>query len=223
MADTATEVETTVWRRIPYPVRSFLALHRARPVFVAMIGLGTLAALLGTYETTLPALSAARAVIPMWRLLAMGAAVLPVISLHSRLADLEVVTTRNLRRLERWFLLGASIGGAAIYLGLASLTLPAYVLAIIARSWLAWLGLALIAGAALGWRLAWTLPTAVAMVLWFWGLKTDGTYRWWEFSARPYSDGPSLGLSVFLLALGLVAYWATPWRRRRLRKLIRPG
>jgi hypothetical protein len=88
-------------------------------------------------------------------------------------------------------------------------------LAVLARAWLAWFGLALLAGALLGWRLAWALPSGAAVVLWYWGLQGNDQYRWWEFSSRPYDDVPSLLLSVALLAIGVTAYIATPWRRRR--------
>ncbi|GGM32395.1 hypothetical protein GCM10012279_59180 [Micromonospora yangpuensis] len=97
------------------------------------------------------------------------------------------------------------------------------VLAVIARSWLAWLGLALLAGAILGWRLAWTLPAATAVVLWYWGYSGNQEYRWWEFSARPHDDLPSFLLSVALLAVGLTAYAATPWRLRRWKSMAATG
>jgi hypothetical protein len=219
VAATVTRERTTIHERIPSPIRSFLAARQARPVFAAMILLGTLTAWLGTREASLPSLVAqGRAVIPLWRMLAMGAAVMPVISLQSRLADLEVVTTRSLRRLERLYMIGAGTGCAVIYLGISATTLHPLLLLVIARSWLAWFGLAVIAGVALGWRLAWTLPIALAAALWFWGMQNGGGYRWWEFSARPYDDVPSLVLSIGIFAAGLITYWATPWRRRQLRE-----
>jgi hypothetical protein len=151
----------------------------------------------------------------MWRMIAMGAAVLPVLSLTSPLADLEVAATHRLRSMQRCYLAGLSMGCAAMYLAICAIALPPAVLAITGRSWIAWFGLALIAGAILGWRLAWTLPSAVAAILWYWGYGGDQQYRWFEFSARPHDDLSSLLLSAGLLVAGIVAYAATPWRRHR--------
>jgi hypothetical protein len=199
------------------PAASFLTIRRAMSVVVAVVGLGVLTAWLGLREAPVPAaVDGGLATIPLWRLLAMGAAVLPVLALHSRLADLEVVMTRRLRRCQRTFLGTMSLGCAAIYLGLSAITLQPLVLVIIGRSWLAWSGLALLAGALLGWRLAWTLPTTMSVVLAYWGYHGRDQYQWWEFSARPHDDLPSLVLSTAVLAAGLVAYGTTPWRRRRL-------
>ncbi|MFV2021837.1 hypothetical protein [Micromonospora sp. LOL_023] len=180
--------------------------------------LGALAAWFGTVKTPLPqAAGQDSAIIPLWRLLVVGAAVLPVIGLTSPLADLELTATRRLRSMERFYLAGLSFSSAVIFLGISALTTPPAVVAIMARGWIAWFGLALLAGAVLGWRLAWTLPSVVAVVLWYWGFGGNGQYRWWEFSARSYDDVPSLVLSAALLGVGLAAYAATPWRRRRLR------
>ena len=153
--------------------------------------------------------------IPLWRLVAMGAATLPVLALHSQLADLEQGVTQRLRQMQRRHLAGMGLGCAVIYLGFATLTLHPLVLLVIGRAWLAWYGLALLAGVVAGWRLAWTLPATVAVILWYWGYQGDGHYYWWEFSVRPYDDIPSLLLSVSLLGIGLTAYSVTPWRRRR--------
>lgn len=199
----------------PSPTWLFLAARRAWTVLVAVVLLGALTAWFGAQTAMVPAaVEGGLAAIPLWRLLAMGAAVLPVLALHSRLADLEVVATQRLRRHQRTYLCAMSLGCATIYLGISATTLHPLVLVIMGRSWLAWWGVALVAGALLGWRLAWTLPAVMSVGFAYWGYH-DG-YRWWEFSARPHDDLPSLALSVGLLAAGLAAYAATPWRRRRL-------
>jgi hypothetical protein len=203
------------------PVRTFLDLRRARSVFIAAILLGTLTATIGTYETVLPATAGGgRTVLPIWRMLAMVAAATPMVAAQSPLATLEVVMTDRLRRLIRCHLLTTSAGTGLIFLVACSLTLSVPVLAVIARSWLAWTGLALTAGAILGWRLAWTLPAVVAVLLWFWG-ASDGAYPWWEFSARPYHDPASLALSAALLVLGAAACSVTPWHRALLSRAIK--
>jgi hypothetical protein len=194
----------------------FIAVRPARSVLGATGLLGVFTAWFGMVEAPLPmSIDQGAPAVPIWRLLAMGAAVLPVLALHSSLVDLEVVQTRRLRAMGRRYLSGLGLGCAASYLGICALALDPSVVGIIARAWFAWFGLALMAGAALGWRLAWTMPSVVAVVLWYWGYGGDGRYRWWEFSARPHDDLPSLFLTAALLVLGLIAYWATPWRRRR--------
>jgi hypothetical protein len=198
------------------PLKAFIAVRRARSALAATILCGALSSWLGLYNTSLPTVDNARTIIPLWRLLALAAAVPPIVSLHSQLADLEVVSSRVLRLYQRTYLAGMSFTCALIYLGISALTLPPEILVVIARSLLAWSGLALVAGVLLGWRLAWTLPITVAVVLWYWGYAGNDHYRWWEFSARPYTDVPSLIVSLALLAVGMVAYWATPWRRKRL-------
>lgn len=203
----------------PAPGLRFLTARPARSVLVAAALLGALTAWLGTRQASVPvAQTEGTAIIPLWRMLAMGAAVLPVLALHSRMADLEVVPTRRLRAWQRCYLAGMNLGCAALYLGISATALHPLVLVIIGRSWLGWCGLALIAGALLGWRLAWTLPATVSVVLIYWGYQGEGKYHWWEFSARPHDDLPSLLLSAALLAAGLVAYSATPWRRQRIRR-----
>jgi hypothetical protein len=194
----------------------FLRARPARSVLLLAVLLGGLTAWLGMREAPVPtAAPEASGVIPIWRLLAMAAAVLPVIALHSRLADLEVVATRRLRSAQRAYLAGMTGICAAVFLSISSIMIPPHILAIMGRSWLAWAGLALLAGVLFGWRLSWTLPAGTATVLIYWGYGGDG-YRWWEFSARPYDDLPSLLLSFALFAVGLFAYAATPWRRRHL-------
>lgn len=199
----------------PHPVRLFLTARRARTALSATIVVGALTAWLGLIEAPLPmAIEQGRPTVPLWRLLAMGAAVLPVLALTSPLADLEALATWRLRVMQRWYLAGLAAGSAVGYLGISALGLRPSVIGIIARSWMAWFGLALLAGVILGWRLAWTLPATVTVILFYWGHRDDG-YRWWEFSARPYDDLPSLLLSAALLAVGVTAYGATPWRRHR--------
>ena len=199
-------------------VRLFLAVRRIRAVLAGMVILGALVAWVGMIEAPLPtAVEQGKATVPLWRMAAMGAAVLPLLALHSPLADLEQVATRRLRAMQRLCLVVLNCVSAGIFLGFCALGMHPALVGIIARSWIAWFGLGLVAGAMLGWRLSWTLPALVAVGLWYWGYSGDQQYHWWEFSARPHDDLPSLLLSVALLAAGLLAYAATPWRRSWMR------
>lgn len=200
------------------PVRLFLTVRPVRTVLAVTVLLGALTAWFGLIETPIPtAVDEGKAKIPLWRMLTMGVAVMPVLSLHSPLASLEMVATRRLRSMQRLYLAGLGIGSAGSFLGICTFVMQPEIIGVIARSWIAWFGLALTAGVTMGWRLAWTLPSLVAIVLFYWGYTGNQQYQWWEFSARPHDDLPSLILSATLLAIGLIAYAATPWRLRRWR------
>ncbi|QSB14992.1 hypothetical protein JQS43_00950 [Natronosporangium hydrolyticum] len=209
---------------------AFAKVRPARSVLAATVVLGTVTAWLGHHQAPVPVAAADGAgIIPMWRLLAMAAAVIPVLALHSRLADLESAATHPFRAAQRTYVGVMTTGCAVTFLGITSIALDPPILVIMGRSWLSWCGLALLAGSLLGWRLAWTLPSLVTAGFIYWGYRGEGEYQWWEFSARPHDDVPSLLLSVALLAAGLAAYAATPWRRRRFRgiwraaRAVRPG
>lgn len=219
MDGTANDTDVAAEPTDASPLRRFIAVRPARTTLTVTVVLGALAAWIGSVEAPLPAaVNQGQATVPLWRMIAMGAAVLPVLALTSPLAGLELAATQRLRTMQRLYLAGLSTSCAAIYLASCAIVLSPAVVGIIARSWIAWFGLALTAGAVLGWRLSWTLPSAVAIVLWYWGYHEDQRYQWWEFSARPHDDLPSLLLSVTLLVAGLAAYAATPWRRRWLRR-----
>lgn len=224
MTATAGRVSPRADQTQPAPaVPVFLAVRRARSFLLAAVVLGALTVWRGTSAAPVPtAVELGQATIPIWRLLAMGAGVLPVLALHSQLADLEVVATRRLRSYQLRYLGGMSLACLVVYLGISAVVIQPLLLVIMARSWLAWFGLALVAGVVLGWRMAWTLPALAAAVLIYWGYQRGGRYEWWEFSARPHDDVSSLLVSLVLFGVGLAAYWLTPWRRRRLAFWRRP-
>ena len=201
------------------PHQAFALTRRGWATFALAVLLGVLTAWIGLREVPVPiALEHGNATLPMWRLLAMGVGILPALSLHSNLRDLEETSTERHRRAERRYLLGLSLACAGVYLVIASLTLHLWLLAIVSRSLSGWLGLALMSGRILGWRLAWAFPVAASCILAYWGAAagTGNNYAWWEFSARPHDDVPSLLLTACLLAGGVLAYSATPWRWKRL-------
>lgn len=200
--------------------RFFLVRRGWVPLLIAVL-FGGLAAWVGSYQAPVPAaLETGTATIPLWRVLAMGAAVLPVLSLHSPLADLEAAVTGRQAHMEGCYLVGISCAVAVLYCAVAAITLHPLLLAVMVRSMLGWLGLALVAGRLFGPRLAWIGPSVATCVLSYWGRSgPGGGYAWWEFSARPHDDLAGLSVSAGLLGLGTLFHWAAPrsrWRRRRL-------
>jgi hypothetical protein len=202
------------------PARWFLAIRRARTVGAIVATAAVLTALLGSYTAKLPSAADGGTVLPLWRLLTLAVAVVPVMSLHSSLAALEVTATRRFRRSQTLYLSLTTVAATTAHLLVSAITVPVPVLLVMLRSYPAWLGLALFGGVLLGWRSAWTIPVGTAAILWFWGIS-GGRYHWWDFSGRPYDDVPSLLLSLCLLAAGSIAYCATPWRRRQVGRRTR--
>ncbi|MER5645888.1 hypothetical protein [Streptosporangium sp. NPDC002524] len=200
------------------PSRTFALARRAWVAFALAVLLGVLTAWAGRYEAPVPTASGdGDATLPMWRLLTMGVGTLPALGLHSALRGLEEVGTDVHRRAERRYLLCLSLACAGAYLAVAASALDLPVAGIILRSLPGWLGLALVSGRFLGWRLAWVLPAGALCVLVYWGSTGDGGHHeWWEFSARPHDDVPSLLLSLCLLLGGVTAASATSWRAARL-------
>ncbi|WP_282703132.1 hypothetical protein [Streptomyces sp. CC219B] len=62
------------------------------------------------------------------------------------------------------------------------------------------------------------MPALVLCAVGYWGVQDGtGSYPWWDFTRSPVVDRPmGLGISLGLLAAGVMAYWTTPWRLRRL-------
>lgn len=197
-------------------MRTLTLFAKARHWWITLavvIGLAGLTAWLGTFQATLPSASSqSGSVVPVWRLLAMGVGTLPVLSLHSPLDTLEMTGGERLRSTQTTYLIISAIASSAIYLTIISSAIGSSTTMVIGRSLPGWIGLALLSGRVLGWRLAWVAPAAAACVLIYWGGRGPDIYVWWEFSARPYVDLAALNVSLALLLVGAVAYWITPWR-----------
>ncbi|WP_158781074.1 hypothetical protein [Streptomyces sp. NRRL S-237] len=151
-------------------------------------------------------------------MLAMFAAVLPLLSLHSPMAELEASGTRRFYRGRAVRLTGLWITSTVVFLCVSAVKVEARTLETMALALPGWTGLGLLSGRLLGWRQSWALPALALCVLTYWGVSgTDGTYPWWEFTVLPASDHPSgLAVSLVLCAIGLLAYTLTPWRLRAL-------
>ncbi|QOV35647.1 hypothetical protein IM697_37260 [Streptomyces ferrugineus] len=156
----------------------------------------------------------------------MGIGVLPALGLHSQLADLESVATKQFHRAQFLCFVATAFLCAAPYFLISALTLTPNVLLIMARSLPGWIGLALLSGRIFGWRLSWVAPAVVACAVTYWGAsggaETETPYVWWEFTARSPGDMPSLFLVLGLLTLGAFSLWLTPWRQKRMREAILP-
>lgn len=155
---------------------------------------------------------------PSWRTLAMFAAVLPLLSLHSPMAELEASGTHRFHRGRAVRLAGLWIGSTALFLSVSAIKVEAQVLETMAVALPGWTGLGLISGRVLGWRQSWILPALALCILTYWGVPgINGTYPWWEFTVQPASENPSaLVISLALCVIGLLAYTLTPWRLRTL-------
>jgi hypothetical protein len=92
------------------------------------------------------------------------------------------------------------------------------VLEVMAGALPGWTGLGLLSGRLLGWRQGWILPALVLLLISYWSVQDGtGSYPWWDFTRSPVVGQPiSLGISLGLLAAGMMAYRMTPWRLRGL-------
>ncbi|MFD9466616.1 hypothetical protein [Streptomyces sp. NPDC060027] len=153
-------------------------------------------------------------------MLAMFAGVLPVLSLHSRMAALEAVGTTRFHRGRALRLTILWAVSMAIFLGTCAISVEGRVLEVMAGALPGWTGLGLLSGRMFGWRQGWILPVLVLLLVSYWSIQDGtGSYPRWDFTRSPVVDQPtSLGMSLGLLAVGIAAYRMTPWRLRSLLK-----
>jgi hypothetical protein len=162
--------------------------------------------------------------VEFWRLLTIGSALLPVLTLTSPMAALEAAAGPAFHRLRAATLAVAFVFSCACVLVAAVVGVDASVTPVMARSLIAWFGLALIGGRILGWHHCWVVPWGTLCVLVFWGYNGDARgYVWWEFTAQPATHIPSLLLAGGLFVAGVTAYALSPWRLRRLVRAARLG
>ncbi|MFG3702296.1 hypothetical protein ACGF5C_31075 [Micromonospora sp. NPDC047620] len=201
-------------------VRTYLSARKSLWLLATVIVLAVVAAVWGSFEASTPAASDSRgSTVPLWRLLAVGAALVPALTLASPMEALEAAAGRSYHRLRNAVLAGATVTSSVCFLTGAALGANLEAIPLIARALPAWLGLALISGRILGWNYTWVAPCGVVCVLLYWGPSSGEGFRWWEFTAQEAGDLPSLLLSVGLFASGLAAYSLTPWR---VRNILRP-
>ncbi|GAA2488282.1 hypothetical protein GCM10010406_25520 [Streptomyces thermolineatus] len=199
--------------------RPSCGVQRPAAVLLGVLLVGVAVARLGHRPGILPTSAVGEApATPSWRMLAMFAGVLPLLSLHSPMADLEASATNRFHRGRALRLAGLWTASTVLFLGVSAVAVEGRVLEVMAVALPGWAGLGLVSGRLLGRRQAWALPALALCAISYWGVRApDGTYPWWDFTLLPVAENPSgPAVSLALLGLGLFAHWLTPWRLRAL-------
>ncbi len=208
------------WR--PSPGRRFYppcGVRQPGSVLLMVLLSGLAVAWLGDRLAPLPTVAGTQtAGTPSWRMLAMFAGALPVLSLHSRMAALEAVGTARFHRGRALRLIMLWATSMAVFLGVCAVSVEGRVLEVMAGALPGWTGLGLLSGRLLGWRQGWILPALALLLISYWSVQDGtGSYPWWDFSRSPVAEHPvGIGVSLALLAVGALAFWMTPWRLRGL-------
>lgn len=212
------------WR--PGPGRRFYppcGVRRPGSVLLVVLLSGLAVAWLGDRLAPLPTVAGAQtAGTPSWRMLAMFAGVLPVLSLHSRMAALEAVGTTRFHRGRALRLTMLWATSMAVFLGVCAMSVEGRVMEVMAGALPGWTGLGLLSGRLFGWRQGWILPALVLLLISYWSVQDGtGSYPWWDFTRSPVVEQPmGIGISLGLLAVGITAYRMTPWRLRGLLRRV---
>jgi len=194
-------------------VRLGLLYARSRSALAAgavLLALCAAAALAGSWLVARPSLEPATARLPVTVALALAAAVVLAGTLHSPAHELERTTPRS------WAVWRAGHATAAA-LGAVVAVLPVLPAAehgqqALVRNTAGLLGLALLTAAALGPRLAWTLPLGYTATVYLAGSPGTGAGRpLWAFLLQPAGSAPAVPVALVLLAAG-VATWAATAR-----------
>lgn len=199
--------------------RPSCGVHRPVTVLLGVLAVGVAVAWLGHKPSPLPTSGDGEAsATPSWRMLAMFAGVLPLLSLHSPMAELEASAAHRFHRGRALRLTGLWTASMVLFLCVSAVAVEDRVLQVMAVALPGWTGLGLLGGRLLGWRHSWALPALVLCAVTYWGVRDDdGTYPWWDFTVQPPGENlPGLVLGLVLLGAGVFAYALTPWRSRRL-------
>jgi hypothetical protein len=206
----------------PSPLRLFI---RSRRVPAGLILTGILCLLVPLIgHTVLPmptsGTESGTVAVPAWRLVAVAIALVPAICCQSPFGEGEAACGHHWRRLRTLVLAVYSTGSAVLLTVICWIAFGDAIAVAVLRGFIGWWGFSALTGRLLGWRLAWAGPLAALPLLIFWGFSLEGP-RWWEFTARPAGDGPAWAVAIALLAVGVLAYEADPWRRQQLRAVLR--
>ncbi len=203
------------------PIIAYLQIRNSRWLLTAMLAIGVVVWSWGTFETSIPAATdTGGAKIEFWRLLAVGSASLPALTVTSQMEALEVAGGFPYFKLRRGILGGAFAISSGCILVAVAVGIDSALVPLVARALFAWFGLALISGRLLGWNYSWILPIGALCVLLYWGHGSGGGYQWWEFTAQPATHLPSLIFAITLFVAGVLACSLTPWRLNRTRRVV---
>lgn len=198
----------------PYdPLRLYVRSRRVWMSFALTAALCAILPVAGAFLIPMPSESAdgGVALVPAWRVLAVGVTFGPVLFCHSPFGEMETATGRNWRRTEMVVLIVNSLVCTTMFTATCLIVFGGDLAMLVLRGIIGWMGIALLTGKLLGWRMAWVGPFAVLPILIFWGYQYPA-YRWWEFTARPIGDLVAWAVVAALAGLGTVAYVCNSWR-----------
>lgn len=140
-------------------------------------------------------------------------------SLHSRMNQLELAASRALRRYETLHLLTVILA-TVVLVGSTELAVSDGTLAIVlTRALLVWFGLALLSGRFFGRWLSWILPVATIFPITYFGQDEQGRVQWWDWTGQPPSSVGCAAIAVVSMAVGIGAFYLTPWHLHALRRM----
>lgn len=188
-------------------------------LLVGLIVVSACESLFGTKAMQLPAATGAGTVtIPFRYELPIVAASLVVGSLHAGMDALEESGSWPLRQAQ----VGHVIGwfGFTVTLGLVAgvVTGPTGDVVVPLRGFVGWIGLALMAGRLLGWRLCWTLPIVTVFPLIYFGYDDGGSPRWWNWATPTSQNAVAWLVALGFLGAGMASMASTPWRLAVIRR-----
>lgn len=184
--------------------RGVLHVRHVAGLMGCALGLAFACWLAGQRSTALPSLVGDAASFRLWTLGVWGLAILPALSLHSDLHDLEEASTDRLKRAEWTILLSMSMlcgvgAGAAIFFAESA---NAAFMAL--RLYVGVLGCALLSGTIFSPIRSWALPAALLVALMSIG-SVDSAAQWWQIDRQAPGRVSGYVVSASLLIAGLTS------------------
>ncbi|WP_157570860.1 hypothetical protein [Microtetraspora malaysiensis] len=202
--------------------RAFAQARGLSPLVASLVVLSVAAGAWGRLSVSFPqAWNHLPTPVPVAVLMPIPFACVAVMSLHSRMADFELVAARPMARIDLCQLSAFLLAGAAglaggLLVGGSSETVSA---ALRNLAW--WGGIACLSGWWIGRRLAWVLPLAMAVPMYVFAVADDEVMAW----AIPKLDANvphSWMVSILVLVIGAsLLIRSSRWQRRRTRPCTR--
>jgi hypothetical protein len=189
-------------------------------ILAGMLLISAVAGLWGALSVSLPSAGPEDAApVELWVYLPIPIAALVVGGLHSDMRAFEDTATGVLARAQIQQVVAALVVGT-VFLGGALVVAgsPATAAGAV-RDLLFWSGLALISGRIWRWSLCWLLPLIALFPFDWFGLEVAGP-KSWAWPMLPSTDVASWAATAVALLAGVATHMATPWRLRRLRRVI---